>query len=180
MNIVDLTNKRYGKLTVVSLKGGSRDGSRLWDCICDCGNKAVLTTRHLNRTHNVVRSCGCLLKRNKSDHQSWKGYQDISGHWWASHVLKSAGKRATMIIDITMEYAWNLFIEQNRCCALSGISIIISDDYTNTASIDRIDSSQGYIKGNIQWVHKDVNFMKRNYSMEYFINMCELIVNHNR
>ena len=180
MKTPELVGKRYGKLTVVSLKGGSRNGSKLWDCICDCGNKAIVTTRHLNRKHNVAKSCGCLLNRSKSDHHSWKGYEGISGHWWKQHVERSAYKRANIEVTITMEYAWDLFIKLNRCCALSGLPIVISDDYTSTASIDRIDSSLGYIEDNIQWVHKDVNYMKRNYSMEYFIKMCSLITEHNK
>lgn len=41
-----------------------------------------------------------------------------------------------------------------------------------TASLDRKDSLKGYTIDNIQWLHKDVNQMKRNYSEEYFINTC--------
>jgi hypothetical protein len=53
--------------------------------------------------------------------------------------------------------------------------VISNTSKYSTASIDRIDSSKGYILGNIQWVHKDVNFMKRTYSQEYFVKMCKLI-----
>lgn len=51
-------------------------------------------------------------------------------------------------------------------------------DTTGTASLDRIDSSKGYIKGNIQWVHKDINKMKNNYNQAYFINLCALVVDN--
>ncbi len=44
-----------------------------------------------------------------------------------------------------------------------------------SASLDRIDSSLGYIEENVQWVHKDVNMMKRIYDNNYFIKMCKLI-----
>lgn len=47
----------------------------------------------------------------------------------------------------------------------------------NTASLDRIDSSKPYIIDNIQWVHKDINFMKRTYSHDYFIKLCKLVAN---
>jgi hypothetical protein len=47
-----------------------------------------------------------------------------------------------------------------------------------TASLDRIDSTKGYIKGNIQWVHKDVNKMKWNWNQSNFINWCKLITNY--
>jgi hypothetical protein len=47
------------------------------------------------------------------------------------------------------------------------------------ASIDRIDSSKGYIEGNIVWVHKDVNIMKNVFTKEHFLMLCVKIVeNH--
>jgi len=44
-----------------------------------------------------------------------------------------------------------------------------------TASLDRIDSTKNYTIDNIQWVHKDVNKMKMDFSQEYFIEMCRLV-----
>ena len=40
-----------------------------------------------------------------------------------------------------------------------------------------IDSSKGYIKDNVQWVHKDVNFMKQSLPQEKFIDYCRKISN---
>lgn len=51
---VDLTGKRFGKLTVIKyIKGGK------WECQCDCGNTCIVDTRNLNSGH--TRSCGCLV-----------------------------------------------------------------------------------------------------------------------
>jgi len=50
-------------------------------------------------------------------------------------------------------------------CALSGVKITYpkySGDSKATASLDRIDSNRGYLRGNVQWVHKRVNIMKNN------------------
>ena len=44
-----------------------------------------------------------------------------------------------------------------------------------TASLDRIDSNKGYVEGNVQWVHVDVNYMKLDYDQDYYINICRLI-----
>ena len=49
---------------------------------------------------------------------------------------------------------------------------------TGTASLDRIDSSKGYIQGNIQWVHKRINQMKWDSEENDFINWCKLVANH--
>ena len=48
-------------------------------------------------------------------------------------------------------------------------------NYTCTASLDRIDSSKGYILGNIQLVHRDVNRIKSDFEQDYFIKICKLI-----
>jgi hypothetical protein len=73
-----------------------------------------------------------------------------------------------MTINITLEYIWDLLLEQNRKCALTGLPLTFAKDYNKstldqTASLDRIDSSVGYIIGNVQWVHKEINKIKREF-----------------
>nr|DAG84015.1 MAG TPA: restriction endonuclease [Caudoviricetes sp.] len=43
---------------------------------------------------------------------------------------------------------------------------------------NRIDSSKGYIRGNLQWVTKRVNWMKGDMSTEELFEMCNKILNH--
>ena len=65
-------------------------------------------------------------------------------------------------------------------CALSGEELSFGvGRMRGTASLDRIDSSKGYVKGNVQWVHKDVNFMKRTLNQQTFVNWCKKITNNN-
>ena len=68
-----------------------------------------------------------------------------------------------------------LFLKQNRKCALTGQSIFFAkttrehDSKQTTASLDRIDSNNGYIEGNVQWVHKKLNMMKQAMPDQEFI-----------
>lgn len=48
------------------------------------------------------------------------------------------------------------------------------------ASLDRIDSSKGYVKNNLQWLHKDINIMKRHHSEKYFLELCQKITEYAR
>ena len=48
----------------------------------------------------------------------------------------------------------------------------------NTASLDRINSNIGYVVNNIQWVYKDINYMKFKLSNDKFIYYCKLIANN--
>lgn len=111
-----------------------------------------------------------------------KGYKDITGAYWWS--VKNAAKVRNLDFNISIDYIWNLFTQQNERCALSGIEIKLSryieKQSTQTASLDRIDSSKGYVIGNIQWVHKDINKMKQNFNETYFIDMCTLIAKNRK
>src|SRR5690606_20536198 len=87
-------------------------------------------------------------------------------------------------LSITPEYLWDLFLNQNRKCAISGVELVFADSHKNktdsTASPDRIDPSKGYIEDNVQWVHKYVNSMRNNKSINDFIEWCKIISDFNR
>jgi hypothetical protein len=120
------------------------------------------------------------IPRRKSNHKGCKrvnrriGYQEITGSYWYS--VKHAAKVRNLEFNISIEDVWNLFIKQNKLCALSGLPIYFAfyneDQNTQTTSLDRIDSTKGYVLNNVQWVHKDINRMKHNFNEDYFINMC--------
>ena len=112
----------------------------------------------------------------------WKGYQEIAGTRWSSY--QKGAKARGFIFDITIEYAWDLFLKQERKCAISGMSIDFDLSLDNLrkyghqgglASLDRIDSKQGYIEGNVQWVHKLVNRMKMDLDEVEFFSIVRQI-----
>lgn len=52
----DLTNQRFGKLTVLYRVEHPAKGTH-WLCQCDCGNQTVVSMSHLTSNHTT--SCGC-------------------------------------------------------------------------------------------------------------------------
>lgn len=74
---------------------------------------------------------------------------------------------------MSIEYLWNLFIYQNKTCALTGDPLNI-----NTASLDRIDSKYGYIEGNVQWVTAQANKCKHILTMAELYEFCEKVLRH--
>ena len=52
------------------------------------------------------------------------------------------------------------------------------NDPIYTASLDRIDSNKGYIKGNVQFISTAINYMKNNMSNEDTIKLCKIIAKH--
>jgi hypothetical protein len=187
MKIVDLTGQVFSRLTVLRLSGSSRGGSKLWECNCSCGNICHVSTRHLNRKNCKIKSCGCLKKERNllkgKYHPDFKGYEGITSSFWTSHIIRSAKgdfktNRKETPLEIDIKYGWDLYLKQDKKCALSGLIIRFPEkhtDTTQTCSLDRIDSSKGYIPGNVQWVHKHINIMKNKFSQEHFIEMCKLV-----
>lgn len=101
---------------------------------------------------------------------------DLSQHHWSR--IKGNAKTRGLELAVTAEYVWNLFNKQGGKCALSGVELNLRTCDDITASLDRIDSKKGYIEGNVQWVHKDVNLAKMNMPNDSFITMCALVVQH--
>ena len=119
-----------------------------------------------------------ILRRTKS----WKGYKDISGDFW--RTLKYAAVKKGRDFNLTIEYIWELFEKQKGLCNLSGLPIYLETSLGSvnkngyqkrTASLDRIDSSKGYIIGNVQWLHKDINQMKSNRKDDEFVELCRAV-----
>lgn len=83
-----------------------------------------------------------------------------------------------------MEDAWQQYVKQNGMCALSNVSLKLGKNTIHgrkemTASIDRVDSSKGYTKDNIQWVHKTINLMKNVLEQTDFIKWCDRVTTYN-
>jgi len=53
---------------------------------------------------------------------------------------------------------------------------VINFTNKNKLSIDRIDSSKGYVEGNIQLVCRAVNYAKHALSQQEFIELCKEVV----
>ncbi len=114
-----------------------------------------------------------------SNNSNWKGYKDLGGRYISK--LKYSAKLRDYEWDIDIKYVWDLWIQQNKRCALTGIDLILPtksidmDTGNVTASLDRIDNDKGYIKNNVQWVHKRINLMKHSMSQKELLYWCELV-----
>lgn len=175
MKLIDLVGKKFNKLTVKSRASSTRSGMTMWVCVCDCGNETKVGAKHLKE--GKQKSCGCHRLRKGPNHELWAGVGDMSMSWFHHHIIRETKqfRRPKLPVTITKEYLWNLYLKQDRKCALTGIKLILVNGIENTASVDRIDNSLGYVEGNVQFLHKDINMMKRSYHQTYFIELCKLV-----
>jgi hypothetical protein len=58
--LIDITNQRFGRLTVKEQSTNSIHNRVRWVCLCDCGNEIVAIAGSLR--NGDTRSCGCLHK----------------------------------------------------------------------------------------------------------------------
>lgn len=145
--------------------------------VFDALRKFGIKTRNLRTEAHSQRISDGLRKNN-----NWKGCGEISGKYL--YIIKYGAKQRNIEFDLSIQYLWDLFLYQNRKCALTGIEIYFAKYATKngmleqTASLDRIDSSKGYIKDNVQWIHKDIQRMKMDLSEEKFLDLCQKVVKH--
>ena len=179
--VKDLTGQIFGRLTVIRFERIARSdetGPRgaKWLCRCECGKEKVVAASSLRK--GKARSCGCARHPRGPEHSQfkWTGYEQITGRQWQK-VLNGAALR-NLPVTITIQDAWEQWVRQSGKCNLTGVELNLHayGQAPYTASLDRINSNQGYVPGTIQWVHKDVNKMKWNFEQDEFIEWCRLIV----
>lgn len=170
-----------GCLTVLKYSRSENTSPRFkhyYICRCQCGSEREYLRESLLRRD--MKSCGCLNHRLGISNPNYKGVGDVSSKYW-SHIMRQAKKR-NLDVTITANDIWNLFLLQNRKCALSGVPIDLKytskDQQEKTASLDRINPQLGYTLDNVQWVHKVVNKMKWDLKNENFITLCKQINQH--
>ena len=99
--------------------------------------------------------------------------------------IESNALKRNLNFELTVEDMWDTFIQQGEKCAITGVNInmlnasINKNYHLQTASLDRKDSSKGYIKGNVQWVHKVINSLKSDFTDDEFISLCHLVATTN-
>lgn len=140
-----------------------------------CGNK-----QYYNYKYDLARATKnntvCRLCHNRSAKNSKGKYKEIPISWFDTKKRKALDKGRDFGFDI--KYIWALYIKQDRKCALSGLPLDFNvDTDSGMVSIDRINNDKGYIKRNIQLLHKDANYAKWTFTQKYFIELCNLVAN---
>lgn len=169
----DITGLRSGLLVAVRKTDQRKAGHIIWECECDCGERSFVRLGDLLRKDGrALKSCGCDRTPPRERSPVWMGCGEVSSKYYST--IKSRCKTKGIPLEVTIEDIADLYDKQRRTCALTGWEIQAGE----TASLDRIDSSKGYEKDNVQWVHKDINRFKSNFTLEEMYEMCKALIEH--
>jgi len=131
-----------------------------------CGLSCYSTYHNQHRSQvEQEKISKTLSKRSKENKYALKSRFTYYFKNIRTRYLKNTKWEVSNIDDEYLTNLWNL---QNEKCALTNIPIFLNNFKTklklNSASLDRIDSSKGYIKGNVQFVAYGINIAKNSFS----------------
>ena len=110
-----------------------------------------------------------------SKHKNIKYFGDIKQ---IRELMRRCNKRKHEV-SLSLDYLMTLWESQYGRCAITNIPIsLTSDDFVQMASLDRIDSSIGYIEGNVQYVSCCINLAKNNLSNQRMHDFIKLIIDN--
>lgn len=166
---------------------------KLGTCQCDnCGTEFQKPQSEIYRNNKLGRknfcSRTCVGKNNVKNFGDVKNKYDILKHssnrkneytkfkYHFRNILKRNKE-----IDVTIEDLKQIWEKQKGICPYLGIELELSSyskikkNPISSASLDRIDSKKGYIKGNIQWISRAMNLLKNDMSDQQVHDIMELI-----
>lgn len=151
------SGSRVGRLLVLDVSGRSKNGSKIWSCICDCGNLVEVISSTLNS--GLKQSCGCL-------------YDEVKGKQAITHGKSSSSTYSSWLaMRQRCYYKLHDYYE-----IYGGRGITVCNNWKNSfenflkdmgekppgMSLDRIDTNGDYYKENCRWANASLQGFNTN------------------
>lgn len=168
--VIDLTGKKYGRLTVIKHVGKDKHNNAIWECKCACGN--IINIRGATLRTGRAKSCGCLHKEmtkqlaknnithNMSNTRLYRVWQNIKSrcYYKQNNRYKYYGGRGIKVCDEWLNnfksfYDWS-----------------ISNGYQDNLTIDRINVNSNYEPNNCRWVNQKTQQRNKRNNKTYTVN----------
>jgi len=154
----------------------------LWTC-STCEKTFELNSKNFHKRNDsqtgFQHRCKECLYKDKARSTRKINYSDLD--YFLIDLIRLVNHRSRKYNrdnNLSVEYLKELWNNQKGLCALTNLPMqhcISKGKLFNNVSIDRIDSSKGYLKDNVQLVCSVVNRMKSDLSTQELYNICKLI-----
>jgi len=192
MDVIDLTGKTFGYLTVIKYVGitghykckkyGTLKGYHTWECKCKCG--VIKNIRSTKLRNNNTVSCGCKKKTNRP---IWTLPEGQAAKNLLLHTYKESAKKKNLSFSLTKEEFINITSQNCYYCNAKPYKSMalrqkgtsngrsLNGDYIYNG-IDREDNSIGYELSNCLPCCWKCNELKSNSNKKDFINHLRKII----
>ncbi len=158
----------------------------------ECGNTFLKDGSEVRRNLKLERNNFCSLECSgkinskhlvKGDISNFKGKTGKRDKYTGLREHLNRVRKRDKVHNITLDDLLTQWNKQNGICPYTGLKLIQPKDADGVAlmfkaSLDRVDSNLGYVRGNIQFISASANLAKNNMTHKEMIEFCKLITNH--
>lgn len=173
-------NTKVGRLEIINYKGVDESQKHLFEVKCDCGNTKTLRWNNI-RKNGSTASCGCY-RRECVQKRIGKNIEHLCVQN-IKNSCKAISSKRNFDFDLDSEFIKENIFQNCFYCGKPPSNTFKSNNFEirtiNYNGLDRKNNSIGYIKDNVVPCCMDCNYMKREKSMEEFIEICKKIAYNN-